>query len=367
MKIGIFEPYNFEIAGGVQDHVRAQAAELRLRGHTVVVITPRPRKYHGVAPAGTVFIGVSARLRVQASSPDVSSLIDAAEMKDFYEKQQFDLVHFHEPVVPFIGRQLIAACPCPVVATLHAALPDTAMGKTFGSITPYFRSIYEHVDVLTRVSSAAGEYLGDELSGIHSVFIPNGIIPSGFTSSPHREPATILYVGRLEKRKGVKYLIMAFAELKKHVQGAKLDIVGDGHDRRKLERLAADLGCADITFVGYVDAAEKAKRLSKATLFCSPALYGESFGIVLLEAMASGAPIVAGNNEGYKTVLKERGLFSLVDPEDTEEFARRLEAFLTDTEFAESYRKWGLEYVKQYNYAHIVDQYESVYQSLVGK
>ncbi len=367
MKIGIFNPYNFEKAGGVLDHVMGQATELRKRGHTVVIVTPRPRKFRGDPPEGVIFVGTSARLRAQASSVDVSSLVDAQEIEDMFAQEQFDVFHCHEPAVPFVARQLISLCPCPVVATLHAALPDTVAGKTLGSISPYFRSIYGHVDVFTRVSPAAGEYLGEDIAQAGSVFIPNGINLADYHASKKRDTATVLYVGRLEKRKGVKYLIMAFAELKKHVPEARLDIVGDGHDREKLERLVYELGVQNVTFYGYLDQHEKADRLSRATVYCSPALYGESFGIVLLEAMASGAPVVAGDNAGYRTVLKERGLSSLVNPQDIREFARKLELFITDHAYADLWREWATEYVQQFDYPHIVNQYEQLYRSLARK
>jgi len=367
MKIAIFNPYNIFLPGGVQDHIRAQAEELRLRGHDVTIITPKPRKHSDIAPEGTIFMGMSARVRAQSSTVDISAATDQNEVDDFYKNHSFDVVHFHEPVVPFVGRQLIAGCPYPTVATLHAALPETGIGRTLGSIKPYFRSVLQHVDIFTRVSPAAGEYLDDLLDGVEIYDVPNGVNVSTFKPSKNRDDKTILFVGRLEKRKGPKYLIEAFAELKKNVPDARLLIVGDGPDRERLQEQIEQLAVDDVEMLGYVSHEEKQLLLSKATIACFPAIYGESFGIVLLEAMATGTPIIAGDNPGYSSVMKDRGLLSLVDPKNLDEFARRLQLLITDKELRELMSSWGLEYVKQFDYKNIVDKYEEIYKYAIKK
>ena len=367
MKIAIFNPYNVSMPGGVQDHVRAQASELKRRGHKVTIITPRPRKFEDKLPEDTVFIGVSARVKAQSSTVDISAAIDQEEIDDFFKSNKFDVVHFHEPVVPFVGRQLIASCPYPTVATLHAALPETGIGRTLGSITPYFRSVIQHVDVLTRVSPAAGEYLSELIQGVEVFDVPNGVNIKDFKPSKKRDKNTIVYIGRLEKRKGPKYLLLAVSQLVKKIPELKLIIAGDGPDRDKLEELAEDLELKNVEFLGYVSDQEKRDLLSRATVACYPAIYGESFGIVLLEAMATGTPIVAGDNPGYSSVLRETGLLSLVNPHVTREFSRRLELFLTDKTIQNLMGEWGLKYVKQFDYSRVVDDYEKVYKYAINK
>lgn len=366
MKIAIFTPYNFEKPGGVQDHVRAQADQLRKNGHDVTILTPRPRKHGLTAPKGVIFTGVSARVRAQSSTVDISGALDQDEIEKLYANNVFDVVHFHEPVVPFVGRQLIAACPYPVVATLHAALPETAVGRTLGSIKPYFRSVLQHVDVLTRVSIAAGEYLEEVIEGVETYFVPNGIELKKYKKKTMtRDPATILFIGRLEKRKGPKYLIKAFAQLQSKYPDIRLVLAGDGPEKERLKSTIEELGLKNVDMPGYIDDAYKKQLLSTATIACYPALYGESFGIVLLEAMASGIPIVAGRNPGYESVLKERGALGLVDVKETEEFAHRLETLLTDKPTQKFLSTWGLNYVKQFDYTQIVKQYEKVYQHAI--
>jgi phosphatidylinositol alpha-mannosyltransferase len=117
-----------------------------------------------------------------------------------------------------------------------------------------------------------------------------------------------------------------------------------------------------VEFLGYIDEAEKIHLMQSTDVFCSPAVYGESFGIVLLEAIACGRPVVAGANPGYASVLQGRGSMGLVSPKDTEDFARRLKLFLSDKGMRQSWNEWGLEYVKQYDYVRIVDQYEKLYR-----
>lgn len=367
MKIAIFNPYHFELPGGVRDHIYWQSKELRERGHTVTIITPRPRKYDQTPPDGVVFMGVSMRVKAQGSTPDISTTADQEEVEQFFDDHKFDVVHFHEPVVPFIGRQLIAACPYPTVVTLHAALPESGVGKTLGSIKPYFKSVLQHVDVLTRVSPAAGEYLDDMLVDKEVFDVPNGVNVASYKRSTHRDPATIVFVGRLEKRKGPKYLIQAFNLVKKEMPEAKLIIAGNGPDRQKLEELVEELELKDVSFEGYVTEERKLQLLQMATVASYPAIFGESFGIVLVEALATGTPIVAGNNPGYSSVLKEKGRLSLVDPKNAYEFSSRLLLLLQDKELRDMLSDWGVEYVKQFDYARIVSKYEEIYKYAIKK
>jgi phosphatidylinositol alpha-mannosyltransferase len=366
MKIAIFSPYNFQRHGGVQDIVDYQVKELRSRGHEVTVITPRPRDYSGKPPEGIVFIGVSAKLKAQSSTVDISAATDQSEVESFFQNNVFDVVHFHEPIVPFVGRQLIANCPYPVVATLHAALPETGIGRTLGSIKPYFRSVLQHVDLLTRVSPSAGEYLDDMLEDEEVLQVPNGVSVSEFKPSRIRDENMILYVGRLEKRKGPKYLLQAFAVIAESNPDAYLVIVGDGHDRERLEELAGQLYISDrVRFMGFVSQEEKIRLLRKAAIACYPAIYGESFGIVLLEALATGTPIIAGDNPGYRSVLRGKGLLCLVDPTNTDEFVRRIELYLQNKDVRDLLSEWGLEHVKQFDYPKVVDAYLDVYAQAI--
>ncbi len=171
-----------------------------------------------------------------------------------------------------------------------------------------------------------------------------------------------MFIGRLEGRKGVKYLLSAYRQFAQDNPHSRLVIVGEGPEREKLELLAEDLGIGNVSFMGHVSEERKLELLAEAELFCSPALFGESFGIVLLEAMAAKTVCIAGNNSGYVGVMQDIGAISLVNPEDTEEFARRMDMFVHQKDLRRLWEKWAAGYVKQFDYPLVVDQYEKLYR-----
>lgn len=368
MKIGLVCPYDIYKGGGVQECVRAMQSELSRRGHAVKIITPLPRRALSRKSKNIIFIGRSRDIKSPLhTTSQISVSLNNDMVEEVLNREKFDILHFHEPWVPMVSRQILARSTAKNVATFHAKLPETVMSRTIERvITPYTKSVIKHLDALTAVSQAAATYVSS-LTDSPITIIPNGIDLTKYNTearSPNPEPS-IVFIGRLEKRKGVKYLLEAFALLSQNHPNAKLTIAGEGPDRIKLEILAESLNLKDIHFVGYVSDEQKKQLLSDAGVFCSPALYGESFGIVLLEALASGTPIVAGDNPGYASVMKGRGRLSILDPKDTDEFARRLELFMSDDGLRELWREWALDYVKQFSYPKVVDAYEKLYESLV--
>lgn len=365
MKIGLVLPYSVVKGGGVKEHVLAVQCELQARGHHAVVITPLPRDYQGDPPPHTIFLGGSTDIKSPFhTTAQISVTVNPERVDEVLAREKFDILHFHEPWVPIIGRQILGRSNTVNVATFHAKLPDSIMARTIERvIAPYTKSVLKNIDALTAVSDPAAHWVSS-LTEKPIVLVPNGVDLKKFKPKTHpaNEHPTIFYVGRLERRKGVKYLVLAFEKLLEQLPDAQLVLGGEGPDKEKLEELIEERGIKNITFLGYLTDEEKISWLQRADLFCSPALYGESFGIVLLEALACGAPIVAGDNPGYASVLTERGLSSLVDPKDTDEFARRLELFLTDKEFAKLWKKWAKDYVKQFDYPQIVDSYETLYR-----
>lgn len=371
MKIGLVLPYSFVKGGGVKEHVISVQKELIKRGHEVKIITPQPRGYQEPAPENVIFMGGSTDIRSPFhTTAQISVTVNPDRVDEVLARENFDILHFHEPWVPIISRQILSRSNAVNVATFHAKLPDSIMTRTIERvITPYTRSILKYIDSFTAVSDPAAHWVSS-LTDEPIALVPNGVdlkIFKGTAHKPNKNP-TIFYVGRLEKRKGVKYLILAFEKLLQQLPNAQLVLGGDGTDREKLEELVAERGIENVNFLGFISDEEKINWLQTADVFCSPALYGESFGIVLIEALACGIPIVAGSNPGYDSVMTERGLSSMVNPKDTSDFARRLELFLTDAEFSELWRKWAKEYVKQYAYTSVVDGYETVYKrALKGK
>ncbi len=368
MKIGLVCPYDFFRHGAVQKLVEVLDKELTARGHDVRIITPRPRNYKGDAPDRMLFVGQSAKWNTPIKTTlEVGLTLETDGLEEMLEKEGFDLIHVHEPEVPILGAQIAARATCPIVATFHATFPETAMGKTIEFFRPALaRSIFRNIAAMTAVSDSAARFVR-EWSEQSVDIVPNYIDLKRFTPPKRlkRKPATILYVGRLEKRKGVRYLLKAFAALAETDENVELIIAGDGSERPKLEAWVETYEVPRVKFLGAVDEPTKLKLLHEATLFCSPAIFGESFGIVLLEAMAAGVPIVAGDNPGYACVMKGRGLLSLVNPQDTGDFARRLDLMLKDEELRKLWLAWSKKYIRQYDFKKIIDQYEEVYKKAV--
>ncbi len=335
LKIAIFSPYNIFKGGGVQEHVNAQAKLLRARGHSVTILTPRPRrKLVRDAPRGVKFLGVSTRIRTpSATSADVSATVDFDAIERALAAE-YNVIHFHEPLIPLAPRQILTQAKgrgILLVGTFHAALPGNRLGKSLVSTyKTYARGVLPYLDELTAVSPAAINYI-QNYAQQKIEFIPNGIDLKLYKPKKiERDPNLILFVGRLEKRKGVRQLIEAFYELKRAKPSAKLVIAGDGPLKKSLKTMVKDYGLSDVEFLGFIQDKQKIELLNRCSVFTSPALYGESFGIVLAEAMAMGAPVVAHQNDGYRWVLKETGRLSLADCNNPSEYAARLQLMMED-------------------------------------
>jgi phosphatidylinositol alpha-mannosyltransferase len=365
MKIGLVCPYDFFRHGAVQKLVALLDEELTERGHDVRIITPRPRDYDGEPPIRTIFIGRSAKWNTPINTTlEVGMSFEPSSLEEMLAAENFDIIHVHEPEVPVLGAQIAARAEVPIIATFHATHPQNAVGKTIELFRiPYSRSIFKHIAHMTAVSESAAKFVRD-WSGQNVTIVPNYIDLQSYRggAEPKRDEHTILYIGRLEKRKGVKYLLQAFAELAERDKKVRLIIAGDGSERERLEDWVENNKVPRVKFLGAVTESRKISLLRSASVFCSPAIYGESFGVVLLEAMAAGTPTVAGDNDGYQCVMKDRGLLSLVNPKDTGDFARRLELFLRDQSVRDIWLKWAGPYVEQFDSIPVIDQYEKVYK-----
>jgi phosphatidylinositol alpha-mannosyltransferase len=368
MKIGLVCPYNIYKGGGVQECVRELQTELNNNGHEAYIITPKPRgeKIKTEDAKKIIFIGASADIRspFQATVAQISATVDVKAIDKMMKEYQFDVINYHEPWVPLLSVQILARSKSANVATFHAKLPETAMSKAVErAITPYTKSILKALHVSTAVSPAAAEYY-TAISKKDPVIIPNGVNLDKYQSFKSKGKAkkdTILYIGRLEKRKGVRYLITAFKQLQHHYPDYKLIIAGDGPDREKLEKMVQAKKIENVTFHGYIDEQKKLELLSTSRVYCAPAIFGESFGIVLLEAMASGTVVVAGNNPGYASVMSGRGSLSIVNPKDQKDFTRKLELMMTDVDVRASWLEWAGSYVQNFDYKNVANQYIDVY------
>lgn len=372
MKIGLICPYDIvQTRGGVPEIIIAQQAELLRRGHDTYIITPRPQDYSGDPNDHMIFIGAATNF----NSPTRTSLQLSASMRETVDQmlndEQFDVLHFHEPWIPILSLQILSRSTSVNIATFHAKLPETMLSRTMAKvITPYTKSVLKYIDAFTAVSEAAAEYVCS-LSDNPITIIPN-CIDLKFFRPPrrvidNRKRKTILFVGRLDGRKGVKHLLHAFRLLQDRYPNMALTIAGNGPEREKLEMLTQTLELENVNFLGYVSQEEKIRLLQTSDLFCSPALFGESFGIVLLEAMATGLVTVAGDNPGYASVMRGLGAISLANPKHTAEFARRIDLLLHEADLRKLWRDWAAAEIPQYANENIVSLYLDIYEQALDE
>jgi len=371
MKIGLVCPYNVARGGGVQEIVGSLRQHLVNDGHVAKIITSQPRDVSNIDTSSMIFLGRAIDVRWPThTTASFSPSISFEAVEQMVEAEKFDILHFHEPWVPALSRQILSHSQSVNIGTFHAKVPETIVSRTLQRVvTPYLRLVLKDLHEITAVSESAAEYVSS-LTDRPIQLIPNGIDLDRYKSSPNQKvgsPKTIVFIGRLEQRKGLKYLLEAYQILSEKEIDLALIIAGDGPDREKLELLAHDMNLPNVTFLGYVNDETKYELLSRADLFCSPAIYGESFGIVLLEAMASGVVTVAGDNPGYAGLMQDLGALSLANPKDSSEFARRMKLLLDEDKLRLLWQKWAQSYVKQFSYDKIVKQYEQLYREALKK
>jgi len=372
MKIGMVLPYSIAHGGGVKEIAFAMQKELNRRGHEVYIITPQPRGTEVVVKDHTILVGVSADFHWAPLHTTVQiSSSEGEEIDALLAEYQFDVLHFHEPWVPVLGRQILTRSQTANVATFHGSLPDGIISQAFGKVvTPYTKPLLKYIDEFVAAGDVAAQYVCS-LTDARVAIIPVGVDVQEYVPPKQfkedRKNKTIFFVGRLENRKGVKHLLRAFQLLQAKRPEVSLVVAGNGPDRAKLTMMAEDLGLQNVTFTGFISNEDKIKYMQTSDLFCAPALYGESTGLVLLEAMACGLPAVAGDNPGYSTVMQGLGAVSLVNPKHSEDFARRLELMLYEKELRAIWRDWSAKELPQYTYETIIDQYEVIYAKAIAK
>lgn len=385
MKIALVCPFNMlDRPGGVPQVVMHLHKGLKKKGHQVKIITQRPSSFKGEPPQDYILFGITRTFKGGLGTEGNWGMpSDGEEISRVLNKEGFDVINFHEPWIPWLAWQVVRNSKAAYVATFHANLIDTAAGKAWTSriFTPIGRPFLEKMHLFTATSPAsagmiislANMKLAHDRRMIENLkYIPCGVELSQFKPVKKREPLngpgtkTIVYIGRLEKRKGVNLLVTAFAELVKKMPEAHLIVAGRGLWDKKLRQYVEENEVQNVSFLGYVTDEEKRRLLANADLACFPSPYGEGFGIVLLEAMAMGTPLLAGNNLGYTNVMKGRGRIGLVDPQATADFANRLAVFLTDGEQRKLMSSWALNEVKQYDYPKVVDQYEAAFKEAIA-
>ncbi|HUA13262.1 MAG TPA: glycosyltransferase family 4 protein, partial [Candidatus Sulfotelmatobacter sp.] len=256
MKIGLVCPYNINKHAGVLEVVLSLEDGLNSLGHEVKIITPKPRGHDIKEAPNIIYLGTSTDFRSPASTTtQVSSSDDAEKIDAVFKEEKFDILHFHEPWVPLLSRQLLQRSTSVNIGTFHSKVPEAIMTRTLIKVvTPYLKSVMSYLHELTAVSPSGADYAAT-LTDQPITIIPNGIDLSKYKArkpTKKSDEETILYIGRLEGRKGVKYLLRAFKLYSQEHQNTKLIIAGDGPEREKLELLAEDLDIKNVSFLGFI-------------------------------------------------------------------------------------------------------------------
>jgi phosphatidylinositol alpha-mannosyltransferase len=334
VKIGLVSPYDFAYPGGVTEHVAHLAAEFRRADHAVHIIAP----YSGEVPAESDLpihpIGRVVPMPANGSVARISLALNLARtVKRMLVEEQFDVLHLHEPLMPALPLEVLRHSTATTVGTFHAFRQSNISAYFYTkSVLRYFvRRLHGRI----AVSACARDFVAEYFPGDYRI-IPNGIDLKRF--GPPRPPLprfrdgklNVLFVGRLEKRKGLSHLLRAWALVRRELPDARLIVVGEGRPLTGYQRFALTHGMDDVVFAGYVSPDELLRYYHTCDVFCAPSTGQESFGIVLLEAMAAGKPIVASAIPGYQEVVRHQQEALLVEPRDSQALAMSLVHVLAD-------------------------------------
>jgi len=370
MKIALVSPYDFAVPGGVNNHIEHLRDNFLRLGQEVRIIAPSSRPSSHKPEDRVVPTGRAVGLPASGSVARVSlSLRTAPKLKRLLQEENFDIVHVHEPFAPFLPMQILRLSDAVNVATFHAA-KEGGRNRWYLYGRHALKRWFRRLDGKIAVSVPAMRLVSHYFPGYYNI-IPNGVDVEHFEKE--REPfpefadgrPNVLFVGRLEKRKGVKYLLQAFAEVKKEMPEPRLLIVGPPtRAARGYRRWVAEAGLPDVEFIGYVTYDELARYHHTADIVVAPATGNESQGIVLLEAMAAGRPLVASNIEGYASVVTHGVEGLLVTPKDAHSLAAALVELLADPDRRREMGENGRVRAEQFRWDRVSQRVLTYYEQL---
>lgn len=334
LRVGIVYDDTIDRPGGIGLYVLTLGDALRRRGHHVEYLLGHTRA-RNVAGAPTHSLATNVHVRFNGNALSMPAASRRRRLSEVLEQGRFDVLHVQVPYSPLMAGRLLtlADSSCAVVGTYHVSSDRLLARLGARALRVLKRRSIGRLDSLMAVSRTAAEFAQTWSRMPVDAIVPNLLdLDSCRPALSGPCDADVVFVGRLVPRKGVDYLLEAMARLPAHRSGGavRATILGDGPLRARLERQARRRGLHDtVRFVGEVDEQTKAQALGGAKVACFPSLYGESFGVVLLEALAAGAQaVIAGSNAGYAELLAGRG--GLIDPRNTGGFAKRLAELLDD-------------------------------------
>ena len=368
MKIGLVTPYVYPLPGGVNQHVRYLYENLRLRGHDVRIITSS----HGLqrsSQGDVIRIGKGFSMPANGSVGTITlSPRYLSQVRDVLEREQFDLLHFHEPFVPFLSLILLRLSTSVNVATFHA-YGGFSPAYEFGSKT--MGSYADRLHGRIAVSAAARHFIDRFFPGDYKV-IPNGVDIARFARAVpiarwQDGTRNILFVGRFESRKGLLDLLKAYRILRKTGCACRLLVVGGGPQEREARRYIMTRRMGGVEFLGRVSDEERDALFKTADVYVSPATGRESFGIVLLEAMAAGTAIVCSDIHGYKGVVRRDRDALLVPPRDPKALAAAIGRLVANDELRTAMAASGSERAQEYSWERVTGKVEDYYGFVIRR
>ncbi len=366
MKVGLVSPYDFATAGGVNDHVRHLAVQLQKAGHETRIFAPSSRSDVGFEAARFYRIGTPIAVPANDSVARITlSFHLANQVAGIVADEKFDVLHFHEPLMPALPMTMLRMSNTANVGTFHA-FARSNIGYYYGR--PLLKPYLGHLHRGIAVSEPARDFVNRYFPNFAMRVIPNGIdlnvYKPGLAPIRHLrdENVNILFVGRLEKRKGLGDLLRAYRVLNERVPETRLIIVGDGPQRGRVESYVQRHRLNNVILAGFVPDTVKPRYYSSADIFCAPATGAESFGIVLLEAMASRLPVVATEVPGYMSVLEPGKDSVTVPPKNWRELAASLVILARDAELRHRLADYGLNKVRRYSWERVAAAVIEVYQ-----
>lgn len=362
MKIGLVTPYIYPLPGGVNAHVRDLYDKLIARGHDVRIISsihgPQKQSEGDIIRLGYGFsVPANGSVGTLTVSPRYTTHI-----REMLDRERFDVLHFHEPFVPFLSLVVLRESQSINVATFHAYAgwsPAYEFGKRV------LARFARRLDGRIAVSAAARHFIDRYFPGDYKV-IPNGVDLDEFE---HAQPVTryrdgvpnILFVGRLENRKGVMYALKAYRQLRKRGVNCRLLLAGAGPQEREVRRYIATRRLQGVELLGRISDEDKVRYFATADVYVSPATGQESMGVVLLEALAAGVPIVCSDIHGYKGVVRRGEQALLVPPRDVHALTEALGRLLMDPDLRARMGASARERASQFSWENVAAKVEDYY------
>lgn len=365
MRIGMVCPYSFDVPGGVQSHILQLAEVMREAGHYVSVLAPSSPDVElpeyvvsGGKAVPIPYNGSVARLRFGPATH--------RKVKQWLAQGDFDVLHLHEPNAPSLSMLALNIAEGPIVATFHTS---TTKSLTLSLFQGILRPMHEKIVGRIAVSDLARRWQMEAL-GSDAVEIPNGVDVASFADAPMldgypRSGRCVLFLGRFdEPRKGMPVLLRALPELVERFADIEVLVVGRGDEDALREQAGEHAG--HLRFLGQVDDATKASAMRSADVYCAPNLGGESFGIVLVEAMAAGTAVVAADLDAFRRVLVDGDAGRLVPVDDSRALAEGITEMLADDAARARYVAAAREHVRRYDWSVVAGQILRVYETVAG-